>query len=166
MGTVSHYLGLKFQWQETSPRTSVHISQDAFIDQLIESAGLDLTSSTTKQSPYHSGHPVDSVPHVPTSTNDKILLISTIKHLVGSLLWLSQGTRPDISVITSLLDHYQNNPSLGHISSAKHVIKYLKGTSTLGIAFHSDMQLSPNSFIHFPISNTKITGHSDANWGP
>ena len=49
MGKVSHYLGLKFQWRETSSRTLVHISQEAFIDQLIESAGLDLTLSTTKQ---------------------------------------------------------------------------------------------------------------------
>ena len=166
MGTVSHYLGLKFQWRETSSRTSVHISQEAFIDQLIKSAGLNLTSSTTKTTPYPSGHPVDSVSHVPMSANKETSLITALRHLVGSLLWISQGTRPDISVITSLLAQHQNNPYPGHISPTKHVVKYLKGTSTLGIAFHSDMQLTPNSFVHFPVTDNKITEHSNANWGP
>ena len=41
-----------------------------------------------------------------------------------------------------------------------------KGTSTLGIVFHSNIQLTPHRLIHFPISNTKVTGHCDENWGP
>ena len=46
------------------------------------------------------------------------------------------------------------------------MIKYLKGTKSLGISFHSDSKLSLQSFIHFPIPEAKIYAFSDANWGP
>merc|ERR1712154_356962 len=100
------------------------------------------------------------------SIQKKNELTTQLHHLVGSLLWISQGTRPDIAVITSLLAQHQNKSSSGHIDAAKHVIRYLKGTADIGIAFHSDQALQPSSFLHFPVSPTKVTGFSDANWGP
>ena len=166
MGPVSHYLGLKFQRRKTSTRTSVHISLEAFIENLIKFAGLDLQTTTKKPSPYLIGNPIDSVQEIKCTTDEKQQITSNIRHLVGSLLWLSQGTHPDIAVVTSLLAQHQNNPYPGHIYAAKHVIKYLKGPINLGISFHSDMQLTTESFIHFPIDKTKVTGHSDENWGP
>lgn len=85
---------------------------------------------------------------------------------MGSLLWLSTATRPDIVVITSILAKYQNHSSPGHLSAAKYVLKYLKGTKTLGIAFHSDDQFNIQSFINFPIPNLNFFATCDANWGP
>ena len=85
---------------------------------------------------------------------------------MGSLQWLSHCTRPDISTATSILSQYQNSPSPGHIQAARHIIKYLKGTSTHGISFHSSNDYILRSFLHFPNHTShKLTGISDANWG-
>ena len=165
MGKVTHCLGLKFQWNETPTRLSVHISQEAFADRIIHDSGLDNTTSNTKISPFRSGHPVDSVKHIDMPQNERDKLKQQLQSYVGSLLWLSQATRPDLSVITSILAKHQNNPSPGHIAAAKYVIKYLKSTKSMGIAFHSDGKLNIQSFIHFSIPKTRIFAMTDANWG-
>ena len=166
MGPVSHYLGIKFQWRQTSKRTSVHLSQEAFSDNIIEQIGLDLETATCKPTPYRSGYPVDKIKDMDMKDKERKSLQKQVQHYVGSLLWLSQGTRPDLSVITSILAQHQNNPSPGHLSAIKHVLKYLKGTKSMGIAFHSDQALTASSYVHFPIDKIKLMGMADANWGP
>ena len=81
-------------------------------------------------------------------------------------MWLSQGTRPNLAVIISLLAQHQNNQSPGHLYAVKYVLKYLKGTKSMGIAFHSDQQLTASSYVHFPIDKIKLKGIADAKWGP
>jgi len=79
---------------------------------------------------------------------------------------LSQGTRPDLSTITTMLAKHQNKPNDSHIASAKHAIKYLKGTKSKGISFNSDTEEKLTSYLHFPVTSKKLVGISDANWGP
>lgn len=66
MGQVSYFLGHKFQWkkyQDTDniPQLKVHLSQKAFVDQLVHTAQLD-SSINNPETPYRSGYPVNSVP--------------------------------------------------------------------------------------------------------
>ena len=79
---------------------------------------------------------------------------------------MAQGTRPDLSAITSILAQYQSDPNPKHIAAAKYVLRYIKGTIDLGISFHSDRDIDLQSFIHFPIPKLKLHAYSDANWGP
>ena len=86
--------------------------------------------------------------------------------LTGCLLWLSTSTRPDIATATNLLSQYNHCATTGHLDACKRVIRYLKGTKTLGIAFHSRPNAKLRSFVKFPISPDNITPFADANWGP
>ena len=166
MGQVSHFLGIRFQWRHTEKMTSAHLSQAAFTEALINQCGLDVDHAVTKETPYRSGRPVDNVPHIPMSPENRYDVRKHLQSLVGSLNWLSQGTRPDISTITSLLSQHQANPSPGHVAAAKFAVRYLKGTKDLGISFHSNQQLTMGSFVHFPVDKIRLSGMSDANWGP
>ena len=167
MGEVSHFLGLKFQWRKSKTRVKVHISQEAFADTLIQQAGLSHLSTSTNKTPYRSGYPVDKIPPDPTLTTAQQQAIQAqYRSLIGSLLWISQSTRPDLSTITNILAQHQGHPTDKHIASAKYAIKYLKGTKSKGIIFDSDQQAQLSSFVHFPIHHDKLTGISDANWGP
>ena len=86
-----------------------------------------------------------------------------MRQLVGSLNWLSQGTRPDLSTITSMLARYQNSPTQKHIDAARYAIRYVKQTRHLGIHFDSNFQSNLQSFVHFPLD--PLTATTDANWG-
>lgn len=167
MGTVTHFLGHKFQWQPYSTNKhdhlKVHISQSAYVDHLLDLAGLTDTCRPAT-TPYRSGYPVDAVRGKPPPPEQKQALKTRLRQMIGSLLWLSQGTRPDLSTITSMLAQYQNSPHQGHIDAAIHVIRYINQTRHLGIIFDSSHLHTVHSYTHFPIA--PLHALSDSNWGP
>jgi transposase InsO family protein len=55
--------------------------------------------------------------------------------LVGSLLYLSVNTRPDISFAVSSLSRYMNAPTMQHMIAAKHVLRYLRKFPDLGLFY-------------------------------
>ena len=66
-----------------------------------------------------------------------------------------------------MLAKFTASPSKGHINAAKRVVsRYLKGTSTMGIAFQNTPKQEIESFVQLPIENKKIIALTDANWGP
>jgi hypothetical protein len=144
----------------------MHLSQEADIKQLLEDNNLHTATTLTKPTPYRSGHPVDSVPHVDMPHLQRIELESKLRTIVGSLNWISTQTRPDISTITNIIAQYQTNPSPGHLDAAKHVLRYLKGTSDFGITFTSRPNTPLESFVKFPVPHDQLHPFSDANWGP
>ena len=61
--------------------------------------------------------------------------VSLYRQLIGSLLYAAIATRPDISEAVSRLCRAMNSPTQAHLADAKHILKYLSGTSTIGITF-------------------------------
>jgi deoxyuridine 5'-triphosphate nucleotidohydrolase len=164
MGDISHFLGIKFRWEKHEDgHITTHLSQQAFSEHLISEQGLQDANPT--QTPYRTGHPVDSVPHTKVSNQERQRLCQELRTIVGSLLWLSQATRPDLSTIVSMLAHYQANASYGHIRAAKHVIRYIKGTASKGITFSSRGTVNLQAFMKFPLKTNALLPLTDANWG-
>ena len=112
---------------------------------------MNSASVSTIKTPYKSGHPVDSIP-IPNQkpfNHDEIQM--EYRTYLGSLLWISQGTRPYMSTITNILAKHQLHPTLAHINAAKHAIKYLKSTKSMGISFHQDKISAVEAFFKFPL---------------
>lgn len=57
------------------------------------------------------------------------------RELIGSLMYLSVCTRPDISFCCSLLSQFNNNYNEHHWIAAKRVLRYLKKTINFGLVF-------------------------------
>ena len=55
--------------------------------------------------------------------------------LIGSLMYLSVCTRPDISQAVGALARYMARPTIVHWQAAKGVLRYLAGTADYGITF-------------------------------
>lgn len=75
------------------------------------------------------------------------------RQLIGSLMYLAVGTRADISFAVSALSQFLENPSEIHWKAAKRVLRYIAGTSNMGIEFNS----SKTSNI--------LMAYSDADYG-
>jgi hypothetical protein len=56
------------------------------------------------------------------------------RHLVGSLIYLTT-TKPNISFFVGILSRFMQNSCEGHWSTAKRVLKYLKGTQYFGLKY-------------------------------
>ena len=59
--------------------------------------------------------------------------LNAYQRLIGKLMYLSCGTRPDIAFVVGQLSCYNSDRQIGHLRIAKQVLRYLKGTITLGI---------------------------------
>ena len=55
--------------------------------------------------------------------------------LVGSLLYLMKGTRPDLSYSVGVLTRFMSKPTVEHWQAAKGVLRYIAGTKGVGIVF-------------------------------
>lgn len=58
------------------------------------------------------------------------------QQLIGSLMYLSIGTRPDITHAVNSLSKFLKAPSDEHWTSAKRILKYLKSTINFGIIYN------------------------------
>ena len=57
------------------------------------------------------------------------------REAIGSLLYLSGGTRPDISYAVNILSRCQSKPTIEDWEDVKKLFRYLKGTIDLGLKY-------------------------------
>ncbi|KAL0397801.1 UNVERIFIED_CONTAM: Retrovirus-related Pol polyprotein from transposon RE1 [Sesamum calycinum] len=67
------------------------------------------------------------------------------RRLVGRLLYLG-FSRPDISFAVQQLSQFLQHPREPHWDAALHLVRYLKGSSTLGLFFGTDSPLTLSAF--------------------
>jgi len=63
-------------------------------------------------------------------------LCSRFQMVIGSLLYLMLGTRPDIAFAVTHLLRHAANPSQDHLNKALYICRYLIGTSTYSLVYN------------------------------
>ena len=61
--------------------------------------------------------------------------ITRYQSIIGSLLYLMIGTRPDISYAVTHLSQFSTNPSEDHYKAAMHICCYLAGTQDYSLVY-------------------------------
>ncbi|XP_055859045.1 uncharacterized protein LOC129921301 [Episyrphus balteatus] len=74
-------------------------------------------------------------------TNDEPLKNKHYREVIGSLLYLSTISRPDISFTINYLSRQVNNQKISHWKMIERVLRYLKGTTNFGIHFGNEAKL-------------------------
>ena len=102
---------------------------ESYLNEVLAAMGIKKDNMLT----YNTHLPVDVHLHKNTKDTFEIdLYISAI----GSLIFLSQWTRIDISYTVSALAARMSNPSRDHHVALKHLIHYLHDTRERGITYH------------------------------
>lgn len=183
MGTVEWFLGIHFQWKVTPSEVACHMNQAAFAANLVEQFNQHHKNPTPNATPYRSGIPIDAIPES-TEDDDCPALIKRkqmYQSAVGSIGWLANSTRPDLSPVHSFLSSYNNRPAPGHWRAVLYVLHYIHSTHDYGISFTSANKAPIHTYLHFPASSDaeayedavapkpstshKLTAYSDACWG-
>lgn len=60
---------------------------------------------------------------------------------IGALMYLANGTRPDIAFSVSVLSRFSNEPIMRHWNGVKQIFQYLRGLEDLGIFYKPQPQL-------------------------
>ena len=66
---------------------------------------------------------------------DEELLGPEVPYLsaIGVLMYLANYTRPDIAFYVNLLARYSSAPTRRHWNGIKHILRYLRGTTDMGL---------------------------------
>ena len=128
LGPLKYYLGIEFA--RSSER--ILMTQQKYVLELVEE---------TKHTNCHiSETPIEVNHKLAIFENDPQLKISSNQKLNGKLLYLSH-TRPDICYLVNLLSQFMHSPRNSHFQAANRILKYLKGTSRLGITYRKTGKL-------------------------
>lgn len=120
---------------------SITLSQHSYVRDVLQQFNMEDAISTNV--PFQPG--IDFY-------SDEEITNFPYRQAIGSLLYLSCLTRPDIAFHVSFLSRFLDKPKKVHVNAVKYILRYLKSTANLGIQFthQNDRDL--------------ITGYSDADW--
>ena len=77
-----------------------------------------------------------STQHSPTTQQQKNQIdLKGYQSMVGALMYASISTRPDIAHAVNMISRYLANPGQAHVTAAKRVLRYIKGTTDIGLVF-------------------------------
>lgn len=132
------YLSIEYRMNKDF---SIFINQKSFIKKIISRFNMD--SCETVSTPIDHNQILDEA-------NDTQISQFPYRQLIGSLLFLSVVSRPDITYTVAVLSRYLERPKQIHVNAAKRVIKFLKGTMNQGIRYSA--------------KEMEIYGYSDADY--
>ena len=128
LGLLKFALGIKFDQLEDG---SIRMSQPAYVENLLEKFNMQDcrvvdTPLPIKNYVLEASKPMED--------------INLYQQLVGSLIYLSNSTRPDIAYAIRALASVMHAPAESDFASGKRVLRYLKGTKFYGLNFNNKNQ--------------------------
>ncbi|XP_062100076.1 uncharacterized mitochondrial protein AtMg00810-like [Humulus lupulus] len=137
LGDLHFFLGLEVSWSSTG----MHICQTKYFRDLLTKTGM--MDSKPLSTPIALGS---------LSLHDGTLLPSATAYrsIVGALQYCTL-TRPDLAFVVNKLCQFMHSPTDVHMQAAKRVLRYLKGTTHLGL------------FLH-PTTDHTLYAYTDADW--
>ncbi|UYV63998.1 hypothetical protein LAZ67_2006285 [Cordylochernes scorpioides] len=144
LGGINCCLGIRIQMKEDG---LISIDQERDIEELL--AKYRMKEAKPISTPMDSNSKLTKISSI-EGENEPVKKVE-YQSLIGSLIYLSVSTRPDIAYAVSALGQFSNDPRRQHWNAAKRVLRYLKGTSCLRITYRK--------------SNEALHGYVDADWG-
>ncbi|KAE8884915.1 hypothetical protein PF010_g28249 [Phytophthora fragariae] len=136
LGVVSKFLGVAFSYDEED---GWDLDQEQVIQDMLVKFGLDKAApvSTPIGGEQDGEAPGELLPSGGAGTPGRPT-VRTFQSLVGSLLWISRCTRPDISFAVHRATRNSHAPSKADWRLAKRIAKYLKGTKSIKFSMNAD----------------------------
>jgi hypothetical protein len=136
MGQLKYCLGMHVVQDPVT--YSVTITQTGFIQDLLDRTGLGSMDVWTRVTPAKPGERLSSA-DCPQDDGDKREMMrapyNSYRSIVGSLMYLTGATRPDIGYAVNQLSRFVANPGKRHWEFLEHLLRYLAGTRDLGIHY-------------------------------
>jgi hypothetical protein len=98
----------------------------------------------------------------PTNDDDAFEDTTLYRSAIGSLMYTAIATRPDIAYAVNSLSQFNVKPGKVHWNTAKHILRYLKGTPDLGITYDQNDGIANFSASAFSNSDNGKSFHKKA----
>jgi transposase InsO family protein len=129
LGEAAYFLGMRLV-RDRGSRT-LKLTQQRLATELVARYGLG--EAKAKSTPMSSSVKLTKASQGSSLDTEQF----GYSELVGSLLYLSVCTRPDIAQAVGALARYMSAPGMEHWNAAKGVLRYVAGTLDVGIVYGS-----------------------------
>ncbi|KAK4368543.1 hypothetical protein RND71_012335 [Anisodus tanguticus] len=138
IGELTFFLGLQIKQNEDG----IFVSQSKYAKNLVKRFGLENAK--------HMKTPMGYTQQVCKDDVGQDVDPTLYRSMIGSLLYLT-ASRPDIMFSVCVYTKFQACPKVSHLNDVKRIIRYVAGTSDLGIWYSKD-------------TNPNLIGYSDSDW--
>ncbi|GJR35673.1 retrovirus-related pol polyprotein from transposon TNT 1-94 [Tanacetum coccineum] len=137
MGLADVILGIKI----IRTQNGLVLSQAHYVDKILNTHNAGDSGQART--------PIDTSMHL---SKNRGLGVAQLEYsrIIGMLMYLMTGTRPDLAYAVSRLSRYTSNPSYAHWKAITRVLHYLRYSRDYG--------------LHYDRHPAVIEGYSDANW--
>jgi len=131
LGELHWILGIEVK--RIRENRTIHLSQCSYIESMLRRYGFDDLKPVSL--------PMETNIHLSSAqspqTTQEIAQMRNIPYheAVGSLMYASLGTRPDITYAVQTVSRFSKNPGLAHWEAVKRIFRYLKGTKGLWLSY-------------------------------
>ena len=108
LGSLNWLLGIQIEWGQKS----VTLSQQAYIDQLLVKFGMDTCNPVIL--PLNPNQKL-----VKAEEGNDLADVSLYQQIIGSIMYLVIGTRPDLAFTISALSQFASKPTKSHMGALK-----------------------------------------------
>ena len=143
-GPVKYFLG--FNVHRNRSTKTLQVSQEHYLESILEK--FNMSQCNPALTPLPSGFK----PLPATDEEYQQAKHLPYAQLVGSILYASIITRPDLAHAASVLSRYMTKFNNQHWMAAKHLLRYIRGTVNYCLTFIST-------------KDTSALGYADADWG-
>ncbi|UYV73051.1 hypothetical protein LAZ67_10001674, partial [Cordylochernes scorpioides] len=157
-GSVNFFVGL--QIEQSEDRASIFIHQSSYIDKILSKFNMaDCIPASVPMDPSV----ILTKQDCPTPEQKEKMPKFPFREAVGSLMFASCVSRPDITYAVSRVSKFLEYPGPAHCTTVKNIFRYLKGTPHMGILFTGQDQLvgySDSDFARDVDSRKSTTGYA------
>ncbi len=140
LGKLKHFLGIDFSQSDGC----VKMSQEKYTNKILQRFNMQDCRARETPCEQKLEYTEDAV---------KMEDVRMYREAVGSLIYLTVCTRPDLSFVVSRLSQFFAGPTEEQWVTVKHVLRYLKGTAEKGLSFRRNDS-----------EKLGIQAYSDADW--
>lgn len=144
LGPVNFYLGMTVT--RDRPNRTLRLGQQSYLTKVLRDFGMEDCKHTVTPMGTEASNLVSAPKDYSAPPTD----VKEYQRLIGSLMYAMLGSRPDIAFAVSMVSRFASNPTAEHITAAKRILRYLKGTLDYQLTYRGDLQA--------------LTGYSDADW--
>ena len=127
LGKVKSYIGIEIDYSDD--RKTMTLSQSKYIESLAVKYKLENTK--LYDTPMETNLKLEKASNVDNSLK--------YRNIIGELLYISTGTRPDIAFSVNYLSRYQNCYDQTHYKYAMRILKYLYKTKDLKLTYSDNV---------------------------
>nr|XP_020172578.1 uncharacterized mitochondrial protein AtMg00810-like [Aegilops tauschii subsp. strangulata] len=138
LGDLHYFLGIRV----TRSPSGFFLSQQQYADDILERAGMDSCKTVAT--------PVNTKAKLPSADGPPVDDPTAYRSLASALQYL-MITRPELAYAVQQVCLHMHDPRAGHLALLKRVLRYVRGSTDLGLHLHAS-------------ANLELRAYTDADW--